>query len=64
MKFAIIPITERLPTAEHFKHPLDKVVFNDVNAVKFLIEKQKASLISQQEWIDQGFFSWLEETLK
>ncbi|TDS05974.1 hypothetical protein B0I21_1188 [Sphingobacterium paludis] len=61
MTFTLIPITERLPDESHFKHPLDTVLFYDVNGVKFLFGKGKVFSTSQEEWIDKGFVSWLEE---
>ncbi|TDS14747.1 hypothetical protein B0I21_103246 [Sphingobacterium paludis] len=62
MKLTLIPINERLPTVEHFNHPLDTVLFYDVNGVKFLFGKRKVLSTFKEEWIDKGFVSWLEET--
>ncbi|TDS11742.1 hypothetical protein [Sphingobacterium paludis] len=62
MTFTRISITDRLPTADHFRHPLDTVLFYVVNGVKFLFGKSKVLSTSKEEWIDKGFVNWMEET--
>jgi len=61
MKFTLVPISERLPTAEHFKHPLDSVVFYDNNGVKFLFKKKKGMDETKEGILAIGFTHWLEE---
>ncbi|KGE14600.1 hypothetical protein [Sphingobacterium deserti] len=62
MTFSLIPITDRLPDENHFDHPLDTVLFYDVNGVKFLFGKQRVLRTSANTWIEQGFTHWLEES--
>lgn len=61
MKFKLISIGDRLPTQNHFHHPLDTIIFYDKNKVKFLFKKQKILDETKESFLDKGFTHWLEE---
>ena len=61
MNFTLIPISERLPNSDSFKHPLDTIIFYDTNGVKFLFGKKHVLKLSRDEWQSIGFVFWLEE---
>ncbi|GEM_PF-3350853 len=61
MQLTLISISERLPTAKHFKHPLDSIVFYDKNGVKFLFKKKKVMEETKEGLLAIGFTHWLEK---
>lgn len=61
MKFQLVSIEDRLPDFNKLKHPLDTIVFYDRNGVKFLFNKRYSTVVTQKDWLIQGFTHWLEE---